>query len=513
MIDLLPNSVKSKAPILGLLLFFSFFTSGQSVRFKEPLIESVKLQQIVQDGDYYYGMGQYYDFGVGRFGVILLKLDSLGQVVKERTFIDSSFTNFPSPHISLEKTLENNFAAVFSKEITPRVNGVLIFNQNLDTLDFHTPVNDGKQRLFYQLKQLPDSGFVISADFFVNNTSRASLIRINKTGQLLWESVYKDVDSFSIQPFHVYLAPDGGFLIAGHKFDYPDFQTADPVIIRTDSVGNLIWKKTYGGGQVDGLPSAAFRGDGRIILYYTEGTQAIQQGHRYAAVFSLIDEANGNVIAKKLYPFINHRRMLSYNLLKDGNKFIATGEFSPEGKLKGGARQGYSLAVDNNLNDIWFRNYSLHGLTAEPDDWSVLYDLRPTSDGGYISGGYAVTDDSTQLNVRLGYNGWIVKMDSMGCEVQNCVNRIGLEEKSLEDSNEDFDVFPNPSDKFFEISSETLENGKAQLFDMRGNLIEEIFIEDGNGLIPTENVAPGFYLLKITDGRNFNATKKVSIIH
>ena len=513
MINLILNKTKTKASLVGLLLVFGMVCFGQQSVFKAPVRNVLSAQSIVEHKGYYYSIGQYGDLDVGRYGLKLLKIDSLGAVIAERKIVDSNLTIYPPNHISIEKTYDGNFITVMSKGSTSVINSALIFDVNLDTVALYTPINDGVTRVFEQVKQLPDSGFVATGFYYdqPKNMYHANLIRLDKNGQLLWEKIYKEPDTISLYPRQVYLTPDGGFLMAGQKVYLADFQTADALLIRVDGQGNELWRKSYGGSMEDGMASAAYRDDGKIIVSYSQETHPLQQGHSYAPVLSIIDDQTGQELQKKLYQFLSYRNNILYNLLKSGNKFIATGRFTQETPvLVGGATHGYTLAVDENLNDLWFRNYNPQGALARPDEDAALYDLRPTPDGGYIASGYIVIFDTTHINSNLGYNGWIVKMDSMGCvEQSTCINRIGVEEQPVVQE-EGFSVFPNPSRSYFKVVTNSGLDGKAILYDLKGVKIIETDLVKGVGILnPPPGVAAGMYVIRAMDSLGNGASKKV----
>lgn len=519
MINLSLNNIsQSKGLFAGLLLFFSTLLSAQS-QFNVPVREAVRTQQVVEYQNYYYSVGQFYIPAINYFGVNLLKLDSLGNLVKEVRLIDSTSIFYPANHISLEKTLDGNFITIFNEEAYPRINGILKFNSNLDTLERFIPVKDSSILLFMQVKELQDTGLIITGYEFSNNRYNALLIRTDKDGTMSWKKVFKEPitspDTFSLYIHHIYVAPDGGFLLAGWKVYLHDPNTRDPLLMRTDSAGNLLWKKAYGDStQIDGLACAAYRDDGNIMLYYTQGTHPLQQAYSYQPVFSIIDDQDGHVIQKKTYLFIDRRNMYSYQLIKDKNKFIAAGQINlHDSTIHGGTIQGYTLAIDKNLNDLWLHYYSAQGPSAPLDDWSALYDLQPTSDGGYVGGGYLFTDDTTISNVHPGYNGWVIKMDSMGCATQNCVNRISLPENNLPKPAHKLSVYPNPSRGSFTIEIPGQRNAIAVLYDLSGAKLQEGKVVKGKAVLNTtkNKLPPGIYLIRVTDTSGFTATAKVSI--
>ncbi len=504
-----------KAPLLGLLLFFaSSAMQAQTTQFNEPIRESTRIQSILESNGQYFGVGQFYQIATNRYSVNLLQFDATGAIVKEKRIIDSTQTFFPSNHISLVKTFDGNFVTTIDNALGPSTkNGILKFDSNLDTLWLRYPALSANVRPIYQIKQLPDSGFILTGLTYVAAKSRydANLVRTNKHGVLLWEKIFQEPDSISLYPFHVYPTPDGGFLMAGSKLYLPDQQTANPLLMRTDSAGNLLWQKTYGGNQIDGIACAAYRDDGNIMIHYSQSFAKTAGGSKYFPVYSIIDDMTGQEIVKKNYPFIKIRNLMSHHLIKNGSKFIAVGRLAHQDtNLAGGVVQAYTLAIDENLNDLWFRYYNGQGVNAPPDDWSVLYDLRPTSDGGYIAGGYFTTFDTTHVNVHLGYNGWIVKMDSMGCAIPSCVNRIGVEEVITE--KEELNIFPNPVQTTLTIAADKLPpKTTLQLLDIRGTVWHEQRLTAAHTTLSVEAYPVGLYFVRLQAPSGHSQTHKLVI--
>ncbi|MCH2231681.1 MAG: T9SS type A sorting domain-containing protein, partial [Crocinitomicaceae bacterium] len=63
--------------------------------------------------------------------------------------------------------------------------------------------------------------------------------------------------------------PDSGFVIVGETYSYGS-GNLDAYIVRTDSLGDTLWTKTWGGAEDDMLKDVAFDGDSLIMVGYTE---------------------------------------------------------------------------------------------------------------------------------------------------------------------------------------------------------------------------------------------------
>ena len=80
------------------------------------------------------------------------------------------------------------------------------------------------------------------------------LIKININGELEWSKSYGS--SMSDIPYQIIKTLDEGFVIAGYSKGYDgdvtdNWGNADYWIIKINSVGELIWQKTFGGPDTD----------------------------------------------------------------------------------------------------------------------------------------------------------------------------------------------------------------------------------------------------------------------
>jgi len=89
------------------------------------------------------------------------------------------------------------------------------------------------------------------------------LIKTDSSGNKIWDktfggSQYDSADS-------VQQTNDGGFVIAGATCEY-GLGGHDAWLIKTDSAGNKIWDKTFGGSDMDEANSVQQTTDGGFII-------------------------------------------------------------------------------------------------------------------------------------------------------------------------------------------------------------------------------------------------------
>ena len=139
-------------------------------------------------------------------------------------------------------------------------------------------------------------------------------------------------------------------------------------------------------------------------------------------------------------------------------------------------------------DSLWMHTYeNLHG----PYSDNYLYDIAPTNDGGFIAVGALspVQPDTGQQDI------WILRVDSNGCEIANCViNSIG--EINYSNASDGFGVYPNPSTgRFYFKNSKYEDIEKIEVYSYTGQCA---FMSTGNKEeIDLSSYDTGIYFYKI----------------
>jgi len=103
-----------------------------------------------------------------------------------------------------------------------------------------TSLSDG-----LDVKQTPDEGFIIAAEGGSGSNLDAWIVKIDKDGNEEWNKYFGGYhhDIF----FAVELTPDNGFIFLGFTRSYNVIEIRDYYLVKTDSLGNEEWSKTYNG--------------------------------------------------------------------------------------------------------------------------------------------------------------------------------------------------------------------------------------------------------------------------
>lgn len=117
-----------------------------------------------------------------------------------------------------------------------------------------------------QIKKTKDGGFIICGySWDYQNVSNARVLKINYQGLVEWDNFFR-WDSFNTTAFAVDQSIDGSYVFTGSN----GYRPQDCILVKLDSSGNLIWKKSYKPNYMDyywhGKDLKATKDGGFIIL-------------------------------------------------------------------------------------------------------------------------------------------------------------------------------------------------------------------------------------------------------
>ena len=136
-------------------------------------------------------------------------------------------------------------------------NGEIIWRRNYGS--FNTDSGNS-------VKQTHDGGFIVCGSFgtYIPGTQDIWLLRTDSEGDTLWTRFYGGAwDEYGHE---VDQTLDGGYVITGVSYSYNVIGIPDIYIVRTDIVGNILWTTTYNGGSYDFGESVEQTSDGGFIV-------------------------------------------------------------------------------------------------------------------------------------------------------------------------------------------------------------------------------------------------------
>jgi len=392
---------------------------------------------IVHDGSGYIVAAKGYDTinNNNNMNLYFFRVDSVGNFkliskhIKENSSYYSGFG-------SLIRTKNDGFCFVGdidSNNMNIGQHFMMRFNSNMDTLWTKIIPHDTVFEAVRQVKETYDGGFII-----VGQRSRLPgvldvlLIKTDSLGNQLWKRTI--VTGNRGNGWQIEETPDKGFLICGYRRSNT-IGDGDPFIIKTDSLGNLLWKKFLGGNELDGGAAIAVtrEGDYLVAFGYSTYTEPSPFVDTWFARLNVIKySSNGNQIWNKMYDTI--RREVSINKIQilPDNSFVVMGSATELDYH--GFYIAFNFKFNSNGDSLWRKIYFYSGNSG---DQNILWDNTLSTDGSIAACGY-VSCDTMVPSFKI----WVLKTDTNGY-APGCYP-TGVEEYYYTQKGE-LKIFPNPA--------------------------------------------------------------------
>ena len=199
------------------------------------------------------------------------------------------------------------------------------------------------------IQQTDDGGFVVAGESwsFSAGLNDVYLIRTDANGDTLWTRTYGG--SYWDEGWSVQQTTDGGFVVAGQTgaFDRPSMW--DVFLIRTDAEGDTLWTRNYGGIDTERGESVQQTADGGFVV--AGRTKSFGAGHN--DVYLIRTDTDGDTLWTRTYGGIGPDEGSSVQQTGDGGFVIAGLTLS----FGAGRSDVYLVCADANGDTLWTRTY------------------------------------------------------------------------------------------------------------------------------------------------------------
>jgi hypothetical protein len=293
-------------------------------------------------------------------------------------------------------------------------------NSNLDTV--WTRVMGGTDYdAAYKAIAIADGGFIVagvtksnkSGDVGANNgSSDWWIIKLKSNGDTAWTRVFGKADYDDIGG--IVATADGGFVVAGQTARAPSTNDADVMVVKFNSVGNVVWQKTFGGSDDDYSTAVSIAPDGSILIAantLSTNSGDVGANHGYYDYWVIKLKDNGDKEWAKLYGGNDLDSPDGITATADGGAVITGNSSSNKNGDVVGNLHGnddlWVVKVNANGDIVW--NKLLGGTGYEGS-----HAVKATPDGGYLIAAHSDSKDG-DVGVTQGLDDlWVLKLNTSG---------------------------------------------------------------------------------------------------
>ncbi|KPJ74306.1 hypothetical protein AMJ52_01090 [candidate division TA06 bacterium DG_78] len=187
----------------------------------------------------------------------------------------------------------------------------------------------------YSVQQTQDTGYVVAGWTASGWLWQVYVIKTDSLGDTLWTRSYGwvgDDRGYSVQQ-----TQEGGYIVAGFKYCWPT--SSDAYLIKTDSLGDSLWTRTYGGMGGDYGFSVQQTQEGGYIV--AGGTNSFEDGFQ---VYLKKTDSLGYTLWTRTYGGVGADWGMSVQQTQDRG-YIVAGTYNYSG-----SSQVYLIKTDQNGN-------------------------------------------------------------------------------------------------------------------------------------------------------------------
>ena len=243
---------------------------------------------VQQTDDDYIISGYTCSYGAGGYDAWLIKTDSQGNTLWDKTFGGSNYDYGSSVqqtsdggYIITGHTYTSGAAGTDVLLIKTDSQGNKLWDKTFGGFNY----NFGRS-----VQQTTDGGYIVAGTKTVSGNRYIWLIKTDSQGNKLWDRTFGGSNGGEGES--VQQTSDGGYIITGYTSSSGAGET-NVWLIKTDSQGNKLWDRTFGGSNDDIGNSVQQTSDGGYII--TGHTYSYSTGAGESDVWLIKTDSNGNV--------------------------------------------------------------------------------------------------------------------------------------------------------------------------------------------------------------------------
>ncbi len=244
----------------------------------------------------------------------VLKLNSDGSLAWQKTFGGSNNDDYDGAY-SIQQTIDGGYiVAGYTNSFGSGGYDVYILKLNSNgTLIWQKTFGGGLDDKAYSIQQTTDGGYIVAGytNSFGSGGYDVYVLKLNSDGSLAWQKTFGgiiDDGAYSIQQ-----TTDGGYIVAGYTCSFGAGNYPDVYVLKLNSDGSLAWQKTFGGNNYDDY-------DGAYSIQQTIDGGYIVVGYMSRGVCVLKLNSDGSLAWQKIFSGIS---LYSIQQTTDGGYIVA----------------------------------------------------------------------------------------------------------------------------------------------------------------------------------------------
>jgi hypothetical protein len=241
---------------------------------------------VIREGSKYYLAGNTTSFGAGDADVWIVKVDSRGNVLSEKTYGTSAFESATQ----IKRTSGKGLIVLGTQAAQPGDVNIWLLKLNKEgAIQWQKSYGGSGNQIGRSIGVTKDKGYIVAGSD--ESTGAMLVLKLDSKGEVQWQKTFSHssdvVNGFSIQQ-----TKDNGFILSS-SIDNVNNQTGSIGVLKLNEDGDVQWQKTYG-------PSSS--GQGAFISEIIGGyivSGSIPNNGDDLWVFQL--DSDGDVVWQKTY--------------------------------------------------------------------------------------------------------------------------------------------------------------------------------------------------------------------
>lgn len=428
--------------------------------------------------------------------IVLTRIDHEGNQVWWKTYGEDYHDYWAGACRGCIRTSDGGFAISGAINDSIRQLGLLIkFDQNGDSLwskIYGDTISPGyTATIYYLCTQLADDGYILVGLVYVASDDNDILVtRTDSVGNVLWSRTYGELHWWELG-YSIAQLPEGEFLIGVHRNHSGPGYYIDAGLLKIDSLGNLRWIKYYGGSYDDGVARVDLAQDGNYLVGSVYAEVQTNQDYPEHKVWLFKTDTAGNVLWQRKFGGVPFTGWCSTVEELSDESIVLSGSgvfFDSQGSY------GWILKTQPDGDSIWMRRYTYY-----PFQMNYLYNMEHVSDNGLVLTGFVLGEPEWEQSM------WVHKLDSNGCDTAGCDPTVGIIQLGPEPENDEIVIYPNPASDRINIrlpegSNTNHREKKIEFFSVFGIKVKEMEIPPVlEYSINIQDLPGGIYLLNIRE--------------